>query len=517
LPLYGRLHGARGTAQDTSPQVFDYAWLKNRARILAGSPYVPPSLVLPRAIANLTWNQYQSIQFKPKDLLWADRGLAFRIGFFHLGLYYKEPVEMYEVLNGQAREIPYSPSLFDFHGSGVDPGDLPENLGFAGFRIFFHEDWSSDVTAFLGGSYFRAVGGSKQYGLSARGLAIDTGLSRPEEFPIFKAFWFERPKKGSFNLTLYALLDSPSIAGAYRFDIFPGAPQIMDVDAALYVRANIERLGVAPLTSMFLIGENDRRVSDDWRPAIHDSDGLAIWTGKGERIWRPLVNPSMMRVNSFLDHDPIGFGLLQRDRNFSHYQDDADFYELRPSLWVEPKKVSGRGWGEGAVQLMEIPVSTETSDNIVAYWRPTVRPPPGQELLLSYRLYWGQQEPFPPSLGHVVATFTGIGGVVGQKRTYFSWRFVVDFAGDLFAMLGAKDGVEPIITLSRGLVEIPSARPLKEIKGYRAIFDLRPTDESVEPIDMRLYLSLNGQALTETWFYQYTPPPPQERLKLIAQ
>ena len=92
---------------------------------------------------------------------------------------------------------------------------MKDRAGFAGFRVQFATNWKADIAAFLGASYFRAVGDdTRQYGLSARGLAIDTAFARPEEFPRFTAFWFERPSRDAGTLTLYALLDSPSIAGA---------------------------------------------------------------------------------------------------------------------------------------------------------------------------------------------------------------------------------------------------------------------------------------------------------------
>jgi glucans biosynthesis protein len=303
------------------------------------------------------------------------------------------------------------------------------------------------------------------------------------------------------TLTVYALMDSPSVAGAYRFDIYPAATLVMDVDAALYPRKEIERLGTAPLTSMFQYGENDRRLANDWRPEIHDSDGLAIWNGSGEWLWRPLVNPAHVRFNAYYDENPRGFGLLQRDRNFDHYQDDGAFYDRRPSLWVEPKS----GWGKGSIQLVEIPTIDETSDNIVAFWNPADKPQSGQELLYGCRLYWGAQMPIRSPLAQVVATRTGLGGVVGQKRTHFSWRFVVDFAGGDLSILGKNAKVEPVITASRGQIEIPSARPLDAVQGYRAIFDLKPIDDSRAPVNLRLYLRANGQPLTETWLYQWTP------------
>jgi glucans biosynthesis protein len=318
-------------------QPFDYASLKGRARTLAAAAYRPAGKPLPADVAELDWDQYQAIRFKSDHALWADDKLRFRAQLFHLGLFFKRSVQIFEVTDDKAQELAYDPAMFDYGKSGLRGDKQPADLGFAGFRINFHTAPQYDMAAFLGASYFRAVGGARQYGLSARGLAIDTALPRPEEFPDFTHFYIERPAADSQTMVVYALLDSPSIAGAYRFAITPGDTLVMDIDAALYPRKAIERLGLAPCTSMFQTGENDRRMANDWRPEIHDSDGLAMYTGSGEWIWRPLTNPATLRFNSFADTNPRGFGLLQRDRNFENYQDDGVFYERRPSLWVEPK------------------------------------------------------------------------------------------------------------------------------------------------------------------------------------
>lgn len=488
------------------PQPFSYAMLKGRARALAAQPYKAPPDQLPAPIAALDWDRWQSIRFRDEHSLWRDQKLDFQARFFHLGFTIRTPVHMYEVVDGQATEIAYDGAMFDYGKSGVKDGSLPENLGFAGFRLNVRDDWTRDVAAFQGASYFRAVGKTLQYGQSARGLAVDCGLPRPEEFPIFVAYWLERPAKGGRTVTVYGLLDSPSVAGAYRFVLKPGEPFTMDIDAALYPRKAIERIGIAPLTSMYQCGENDRRMAHDWRPEIHDTDGLQIWNGRDEWIWRPLVNPRELRVNSFFDDGPRGFGLMQRDRNFDHYQDDGVFYDRRPSVWIEPKG----NWGPGVVMLVEIPTQDETADNIVAFWNPKVPVQPGQEYLYAYRLNWGEKMPVSPPLAQTQATRTGLGGVIGQPRRYFSWRFAVDFAGGPLAKLPRDANVEAIVSPARGRVEIVSARPLDAIRGWRAMFDLVPDDKH-EPIDIRMYLALDGKPLSETWLYQYTPPPLAER------
>jgi glucans biosynthesis protein len=488
-------------------QSFDYAWLKGLARSLSRKPHESHTDHVPPSVANLGWDAYQAIQFRKDHALWAGENTLFRAQFFHLGLYFKTPVRIFEVSGGDARELAYDPALFDYGKSGLRGDRLPRALGFAGFRLNFHSDWTRDIAAFLGASYFRAVGGEFQYGLSARGLAVNCGMSEPEEFPSFTSFWLERPKEGDTSTTVYALLESPSVTGAYRFTISPGDNLLMDVDAALYPRRAIERIGIGTCTSMYQCGENDRRMAYDFRPEIHDSDGLSMWTGKGEWIWRPLNNPRALRFNAYLDENPRGFGLMQRDRNFENYQDDGVYYDRRPSLWVEPKS----GWGKGSVQLVEIPTIDETFDNIVAFWNPAEKPEPGKELLFSYRLHWGGRPSIQPSLARVVATRVGLGGVVGQKRSYYSQRFAIDFAGENLAALDAKAKVEAVIRASRGTVEITSARKLDAIRGYRAMFDLKPPDASTDPIDIRLYLRSKKSALSETWLYQWTPPPPAER------
>lgn len=513
LGVYARAGGAfaaPGVKTIGKAQAFDYAALKGEARALAAAPYREPSNALPAEVAKLDWDQYQAIDYRDDHALWAHDRRRFRVKFFHLGLYFKTPVHIYTLVDGVAQEVAYDPAMFDYGKSGLQSAKLPADLGFAGFRVLFDSDPKRDVAAFLGASYFRAVGGEMQYGISARGLAIDTAMERPEEFPIFTKFWIEQPAPKSPVLTVYALLDSPSVAGAYRFDIRPEATLLMDVDAALYPRKTIDRLGIAPLTSMYQYGENDNRMANDWRPEIHDSDGLSLWTGAGEWLWRPLANPPALRFNAYADENPRGFGLLQRDRAFDHYQDDGVFYDKRPSVWVEPKG----GWGKGAVDLVEIPTVDETFDNIVAFWNPVAKPRPGQELLFSYRLHWGSRMPFSSPLAHVVATRTGVGGVVGRKREYFSWRFAVDFAGGELARLPKGTKVEAVITASRGGIEITSARPLEAIHGYRAMFDVKPGDDSTQPINLRLYLRSGKGALTETWLYQWTPPTPAERRRL---
>ncbi len=496
-PLGLRTATAVETADGGRP--FSKEWLREEARRLSLEPFRAPAESLPAWVANLDWDGYQSIRFLPEHSLWASEELPFQARLFHLGLFFKHPVGHYEVVEGIAQPIHYSGDLFSY-GDKLNLPEKIEDIGFAGFRVYTQPDFERDMFSFLGASYFRAVGGTKQYGMSARGLAVDTGLPRPEEFPEFRSFWLERPSPDADHVTIHALLDSPSVSGAYTFVVRPGGSTIMEVDATLFPRKAIERIGVAPLTAMYQDGENDRRVSDDFRPEIHDADGLSIHTGSGEWIWRPLVNAPTLRFNSFLDQGPKGYGLLQRDRDFDHYLDDGAWYDLRPSVWVEPIG----DWGAGAVQLVEIPTPDETFDNIVAFWNPEEAFAPGQERRFQYRLYWGSEPPVRSAAAEAISTRIGAGGIPGQKNRVPSRKFVIDFAGGTLNALPANVKVTPIISASRGTIVEPAARPLKGTNAWRCNFDL--ISDGKEPINLRCYLSDGHGTLSETWLYQWTPP-----------
>lgn len=491
--------GLNATSAQAQGTAFSKEWLRREAKRLAEEPFNPPDEPLPDWVANLDWDGYQSIHFRKDHSLWGDGKLPFQARLFHLGLFFKHPVTINEVAHGVATPIPYSKDLFSFDGKVKQPSNVGD-IGFAGFRVYAQPDFERDMFSFLGASYFRAVGSTKQYGLSARGLAVDTGLPRDEEFPEFREFWLERPSAKSNRVVIHALLDSPSVTGAYSFVVSTGENTVMDIEAHLFPRKTIERIGIAPLTSMFQYGENDRRVSDDFRPEIHDTDGLAMRTGAEEWIWRPLVNSPVVRVNSFMDTNPKGFGLLQRDRNFDHYLDDGAIYHDRPSVWVQPLGE----WGKGSVQLVEIPTPDETFDNIVVFWNPEQAFEPGQEREFRYRLTWGNEPPVRPPLAEVVLTRIGMGGVPGQKNKPPSRKFVIDFAGGRLQNLSEHAKVEPVISTSRGEIKEPAARPLRGTNHWRCNFDLFSSGN--EPIDLRCYLKDEEGALTETWLYQWTPP-----------
>jgi glucans biosynthesis protein len=371
---------------------------------------------------------------------------------------------------------------------------LGDKGGFAGFKVL-NADKRTDWMAYLGASYFRSADPFNQYGLSARGLALDTAVAGPEEFPIFTGFWLQQD--AGADLTLYALLDGPSVAGAFRIVHRRSAAGLaQDIDVALHFRKAVTRLGLAPLTSMYWYGQSDRTPSDDWRPQIHDSDGLSIWTGAGERIWRPLANPPRVITNAFLDHDPRGFGLMQRDRAFDDYQDDGVFYDRRPSAWVEPIG----DWGAGSVQLVEIPTGSEIDDNIVAFWTPAAPVRAGDAMRLRYRLFWTDEEPAPVGVARVVATRIGRGGRPGQPPPPGARKFVVDFAGGRLPELNKGSGVKAVVGVSRGAPVDAVAYPVVGTSRWRLMFDVDLAAGT--SVDLRAFLRLKEEALSETWNFQ---------------
>jgi len=471
---------------------FSFEQLKRLAHARAAKPYAPSASPPSSVVNDINYDAFGQIIYRPEATLWPDAKTS-AVRFFHLGRAAPRPVAMHVVESGQARPILYSEALFD------EPADSPARRlgpagGFAGFRLL-NPDHQSDWLAYLGASYFRSAEPFNQYGLSARGLAIDTATPKPEEFPVFEAFWLERGPGD--QVTVYALLNGPSVSGAYRIvHRLSAAGLVQDFEVQLTFRAPVERLGLAPLTSMYWYGQSDRAPADDWRPQIHDSDGLSIWTGAGERIWRPLDNPPRVMTNLFLDKGPRGFGLMQRDRRFEDYQDDGVFYDRRPSAWVEPIG----DWGAGSVQLVEIPTTGESDDNIVAFWTPQAPVTAGQTLSYQYRLHWAAEEPGLIGVARVVASRSGQGGRPGQPIPPGRRKFVVDFEGGDLASLDRGSGVEPVVTTSVGDPIDLVCYPVVGSGRWRLMFDLQVPPGGV--INLRGYLRRGGAALTETWVHQ---------------
>ena len=500
IPAPAKVGNERATIQSPPSELtfgptapFSFDSLDEHARSLAKKPYLAAASAWANNLDALDFDAVGQIGYRHDAALWAGDKAIGAVEFFHLGRYARTPVTIHVVEGGKAREILYRQSLFAIPPS--NPAlELPADLGFAGFRVM-NPSAAGDWIAYLGASYFRSADPLNQYGLSARGLAIDTAAQGPEEFPVFSSFWLERAPEG---LIVSALLEGPSVTGAFRIGHKrDSSGLVQSIESRLHFRAAVHRLGVAPLTSMFWYNQGDRTHASDWRPQIHDSDGLSMWTGGGERVWRPLNNPPRVVTNAFADKDPKGFGLMQRDRTFADYQDDGAFYERRPSAWVEPAAT----WGSGSVQLVEIPAEGETDDNIVAFWTPAKAVSAGDTLSFAYRLYWAAREPIPVGVAQAVSTRVGRGGRPGQQPPPPGVRkFVVDFEGGRLAELTRQSGVTPVVNVSEGEAIAPVAYPIVGTSRWRLMFDVAQAPGKT--LDMRAFLRLDRESLTETWIEQ---------------
>jgi periplasmic glucans biosynthesis protein len=472
---------------------FDAQTVRRLARALADKPFNQPDFSLPGHLKDLGYDLYRGIRFKGDHALWRRERLPFEVQFFHRGFLFQDRVQIHQVVQGEAHPIAYSRDLFDFGETKPPPADA--DLGFAGFRLHAplnRPNYYDEVGAFVGASYFRAVARRQNYGMSARGLALNTADPKGEEFPAFRSFWIERPSNQARSIVVHALLDSKSAAAAYRFTIRPGTTTVFDVEMTLYPRVDLDKAGIAPLTSMFFFGANDRRMGvDDFRPSVHDSDGCAIRNGRGEELWRPLSNPQDLQVSAFEDANPRGFGLLQRERDFHAYEDIESRFETRPSTWVEPIG----NWGEGAVHLVEIPTKAEIHDNIVSYWRPKTSLQAKHEHVFAYRLHWGAGTVNPPPLAEFVTTRIG----AGPDDTR---RFVLDLTGRNLKTVKAS-ALRGVVSADKGKIRNIVIQPNPVTSGWRMVFELAP--ENAEVVELRAQLMGGDSPASEVWLYRWTP------------
>lgn len=503
LPVPPALAGQ--AAEQTAPaaqkqEPFGFENVYRRAEELAREPYQPDRPELPPVFRDMGYDQYRDIRFRPDRNLWADASLPFQLQFFSRGFLYSDRVTINIIDDIGPRMMPFSGDLFDF-GKNQVPPRLPQNMGFAGFKILYplHQaDRLDEVAVFLGASYFRAIGQNQNYGVSARGLAIDTGLEKAEEFPVFREFWIRKPGPDDTEITLFALLDSPRTTGAYRFIIQPGLQTVVDVKGRVLMREAVEKLGIAPLTSMFYHGENTDRFMDDFRPEVHDSDGLVIESGRGERIWRPAVNPLRLQITPFEVQSPRGFGLMQRDRDYDHYQDTEAIYHTRPSAWIETKG----DWGQGHVEMVEIPSQSERNDNLVAFWTPAQLPKAGENIEFEYRMHFGLDPEARLQGGRTLSTRIGAGGT--DVPDHSRRKFVIDFIGPALKRLDPEtEEVEPVCNTSTGTIEQSVAHHNRFTEGWRLFFEMVP--EEGQAADLRCFLRRGQDVLTETWVFKWAP------------
>ncbi len=486
----GRLRALAQTAGTT-----DFSWdlLKQNAKALSAQPFRPAAGGMAPALANLNYDQYRNIEFKPEKAIWNGTARNFRVELFHAGYIYRDPVAVFLVENGRAAPIAYEKSMFHF-GPEEQRVPLPDDAGFSGFRLHgpvSQPEIFEEFLVFQGASYFRGKAKGQTYGLSARGLAINTAREGGEEFPSFRSFWVETPAPGAETVTVYALLDGESVTGAYRFVVGRSVDVVMDVECHLYPRRPIQNPGIAPFSSMFFFGPADHTFRDDIRPRVHDSDGLSLLTGDGTWIWRPLVTAPHILYSVFSDKSPGGFGLMQRQRDFEQYQDINASYERRPSAWVEPLS----DWGEGSIDLIELPTNTEYADNVVAFWRPKEPIEPGRSYEYRYRLTWCWHEPRERNIAQVVRTRSGAGLPSGSRY------ILIDFAGGQLFADADDEHWDYEVTASAGAIKAYTVAPNPYIDGKRVGIEYHPDGNKVA--DLTFHIRRFGKPLTEKWVYRW--------------
>lgn len=505
--------GSTAMGVESVKVTLDYVAKKAEER--AQKPFRSPKADLPDVLKadSLDYDKYREIRFRSDRALWSADKLPFRVEFFHPGYLYQEPVHVNEFSATHLQSIRFVQEFFDY-GKLTIQRQIPVRTGYAGFKLIYplnNPDKMDEIGSFLGASYFRLLGMGQRYGLSARGLAVDSGeLDRPEEFPIFTDWWLGKPDTNSREVVLYALLDSVSCTGAYQFRIRPGETTMADVDVVLYLRQPdlikainpqqkpLKTLGMAPLTSMFWFGKNSERKFDDYRPEVHDSDGLLIKSTNGEILWRPLNNASQMRHQAFALTGLNGFGLLQRERNYQNYQDIFNFYHQVPSVWIQPRG----NWGEGEVHLVELSTHYEGLDNIVAFWNPKKQPEPMEPYRYAYSMYWTRETDMKFSENIVVNTRIGADGRNGKWR-----QIAIDFAGPQLKNIPANDPPKAISSCSDNAVIVENQvfqNPFDN--SWRVILKMEPKEGNKSPVDIRCTLQHQGQVVSETWTYHWSPP-----------
>jgi periplasmic glucans biosynthesis protein len=477
----------------SDPTPFQPGLVTDAARALAKDAFKPAPTDLPGPFRNLSYDQYVAIRSKPAGTLWASQQLGFALEPLHRGFIFSARVDINIVSQGQARRLIYSPDIYDF-GQLPLRGDIGD-IGFSGFRILVPQDGKgfAEIATFQGASFFRAVAQGQNPGTMARALSIKTADPRGEEFPMIRTFWIEQPTVADDMLVIHALIDSESVSGAYRFTLRPGEATIIDTECTLIPRVGVDNFGLATMSATVVSDPIDHRRTDDVRLTLAEIGGVQMSTGSDEWIWRPTSNPETLQISTFVDQHPRGFGFLQRDREFDHYEDDDQHWELRPSLWIEPIG----DWGAGGVQLIEIPSDSEANYNIIAYWRPHDPLVAGHETSFAYRQFWCWYPPEQPALAIVTDTRSGHGSS-GRRR-----RFLVEFTGDPLGDSLQVQTIKPMLSAAPGTIVSMQLFPVPSTKVYRVLFEFDPGSETSSEMRLRLEAP-GGKPLSETWLYRWT-------------
>ena len=474
-----------------APKPFVPGAIIEQARALSKKPFVAVPADLPDPFRALNAEQYGAIHTRPEARIWGQENIGFAIEPLQRGFLFTNPVELNLVSGDQSYRLVYDVKAFDF--GGVTPPTKIGDIGFSGFRVLAASSKSvfGEVASFQGANFFRAFAPGQIPGLVSRALAVRLADPKGEDVPIFRAMWIEKPSLVANALIVHAIIDSETMTGAFRFTIRPGEATIIDTESTLFARVAVENFGIGTISATHLLGFMDHRKFDDYRPNVSEVDGLQMYTGAGEWLWRPVSNRDTLQISTFVDEKPRGFGLILRDRAFDNYDDAEDHWEKRPSLWIEPLGE----WGLGGVQLIEIPSESEANDNIICFWRPRQPLAAGSETAFAYRQFWCWSPPERPNLARAISSHSGR---VGKHR-----RFFVTFEGDIFANDERVAGMKPTLTTAGGSIVMLKVFPAEDKKSVRVLFELDPGSE--QSSEMRLVLEAQGKPLTETWLYRWTP------------
>jgi len=476
--------------------LFGFDTLKSNICVLASRPYTPPP-PLPRKLQALDYDDLRNIRFEPRHAVWRMERLPFQLQFFHPGGIRQDCVKINLIEGELITPVEFSRDMFVYENVKIR-GNIPEDIGFSGFRVHYplnRPDYLDELIVFQGATYFRALGRGHRYGISARTLALHVADEEDEEFPRYREFWIEKPDRSADRIKIYGLFESSNIVGAAEFVVIPGAGTTIHVRVALAARQAVTNYGVAPLTSMFWYDESAQWRYNDFRSEVHDSDGVAVHTGSDEWLWRPLVNGAKLRFGSFIDNNIRGFGMMQRDRQFSNYEDLESYYHLRPSVWIEPKG----GWGEGNLRLVEFPTTVEYADNIVSFWQPLRPLQPGELAQFDYKMRWLSDDPDIPPKGRVIAT-----RCAGISYNPAARRFILDFGGHELTDESLADAIEADVSAQNGKVLGHFIQRNEYIRGWRVFFDVEPVSPA-QPVEMRCFIKNDTHPLSETWTYQWIP------------
>lgn len=482
-----------------APRAFGFGFsdVVHKARSLSGQPYQTPAGI-PKTLTDLTYDQYKKIRFHSDNSLWRESHTNFQVVLIAPGLRYRHPVTINVVDAAGVHQVSFDKSLFKWPSHQLR-SEVPADLGYAGFKLTYplnHPGGHDQVLVFAGSSYFRAVARGERFGLSARGIAVDTGLSSGEKFPSFTRFWLVRPSPDSHAMKFYALLNGSGLTGAYRFVVFPGKPTRIEVHARLFLRKDIKLLGLAPLTSMFLYGSNSPRPDGNWRPAAHDSGGLLIHSGSGEWLWRPLIDPLALKMDYFHTYSPRGFGLMQRRTGFDAYEDAGKRYDKRPSAWIEPHG----NWDNGHVVLVQIPSDAEVNDNIVAFWAPSEKAGKGDEYTLNYTMRFGGPKVANEPMGRATKTFVGTEKAPSDSNAGQAYRFVIDFSGGSLQDMPDHSQLRAVVSGLKGTQVLQQSVQHIAANGDWRLSLVAVPDQG-KPVSLRAYLKAGKKTLSETWTY----------------